>query len=64
MYRNAHPRAGRTIIVPKPKGILGQVWDRLITKTMPQIRERLDFADTLEAGREKLAEVINSTQDA
>ena len=56
MYRNAHPRAGRTIVVPKPKGVVGKVWDSLITKTLPQIRQRLDFADSLSEARDMLGD--------
>lgn len=51
IYRNAHPRAGRTIIVPKMKGVMAQLWERVVVKTMPQIRQRFDFAETLDDAR-------------
>lgn len=55
IYRNAHPRAGRTIIVPKMRGVMAQLWERVIVKTMPHIRERFDFADTLDEARAMMA---------
>lgn len=60
MYRNAHPRAGRTIGVPIPRGRSSQVWVRILTNVVPQIRQRVDFADTLEEARAKLAEPAKS----
>jgi len=51
IYRNAHPRAGRTIVIPKARGLLGEVWDRMISKAFPQIRDHFDFADSLEEAR-------------
>ncbi|MEO8607211.1 MAG: hypothetical protein ABI690_04985 [Chloroflexota bacterium] len=51
IYRNAHPRAGRTIIIPKARGMIGEIWDRMITKAMPKIRDHFDFADSLEEAR-------------
>jgi len=52
IYRNAHPRAGRTIVIPKARGLLGEVWDRMISKAFPQIRDHFDFADSLEEARQ------------
>ena len=54
IYRNAHPRAGRTVVIPKARGMIGEVWDRMITKAFPQIREHFDFADSLEEARKLL----------
>ena len=54
IYRHAHPRAGRTIVVPKARGLIGEIWDRMIIKAFPQVREHFDFADSLEEARELL----------
>lgn len=54
MYRNAHPRAGRTIIIPRLQGLIGQIWSRIVATSMPQIVERFDYADNLEEARDKL----------
>lgn len=51
IYRNAHPRAGRTIVVPKMRGVMSQLWDRIVVRTMPHIRQRFDFAETLDEAR-------------
>lgn len=56
IYRNAHPRAGRTIVVPKMRGVIAQLWDRLVVRTMPHIRQRFDFAETLDEARAMMGE--------
>lgn len=63
IYRNAHPRAGRTIVVPKAAGLMGQIWSRIITKSLPNILTKFDYADSLEEAREKLHQSQNMPQD-
>lgn len=61
IYRNAHPRAGRTIIIPRARGMIGEIWDRMITKAMPKIRDHFDFADSLEEARAMLQTTTEKT---
>ena len=61
IYRNAHPRAGRTIVIPKARGMIGEIWDRMITKAIPKIREHFDFADSLDEARALLQTTVAKT---
>jgi hypothetical protein len=62
IFRNAHPRAGLVIVVRQSQGLLGQIYERIIAKTLPQILSKFDFAESLEEARAKLAKQMKTDQ--